>query len=415
MFGSDVISVIVGLALVYFLLSTIVSGISEVLEAFLSRRALYLEAGILELLGPSLTKHLYGHPAIKALSSTSGPPPNAKGPHVVARTLSRARSALGRDDAKKQPSYISASAFSNALLSVFSDSLGELADDVDTGAAEINVTPLGAPPDPEFSVLLGNEIATVTAVNGNVWTISRGAETAAAHAKGTPIKHEPAAAPTTPEVLARMTSALASLPDGQVRSALVDLMNRAGGNIDTFRKNAEAWFDDKMDRVSGWYKRRTKPILFVIGLVLVVTINADSVYIARTLWRQPALRESVTAAAQSVVQSNARGGSDTTTPEVCKGDDADPVACVQAQLESVQELGIPLGWPSPIWWQWASDHSDDPRVPLNGADAAVKLAGLLFTALALTLGAPFWFDLMNKVVNFRSTGSPPQKEEEKSS
>jgi hypothetical protein len=37
----------------------------------------------------------------------------------------------------------------------------------------------------------------------------------------------------------------------------------------------------------------------------------------------------------------------------------------------------------------------------------VKILGLLVTVLAISLGAPFWFDLLNRLVNLRSTGKPP--------
>jgi len=33
--------------------------------------------------------------------------------------------------------------------------------------------------------------------------------------------------------------------------------------------------------------------------------------------------------------------------------------------------------------------------------------GILISSVAVAMGAPFWFDLLNKVVNLRLTGSPP--------
>ena len=36
-----------------------------------------------------------------------------------------------------------------------------------------------------------------------------------------------------------------------------------------------------------------------------------------------------------------------------------------------------------------------------------KITGLLATILAIMMGAPFWFDLLNKISNMRSTGAKP--------
>jgi hypothetical protein len=33
----------------------------------------------------------------------------------------------------------------------------------------------------------------------------------------------------------------------------------------------------------------------------------------------------------------------------------------------------------------------------------------LLTAVAVSLGAPFWFDVLNKFIAFRSSGKPPEK------
>jgi hypothetical protein len=38
----------------------------------------------------------------------------------------------------------------------------------------------------------------------------------------------------------------------------------------------------------------------------------------------------------------------------------------------------------------------------------MKAAGLAITVLAVSLGAPFWFDLLNKLANLRASGPKPQ-------
>jgi hypothetical protein len=45
----------------------------------------------------------------------------------------------------------------------------------------------------------------------------------------------------------------------------------------------------------------------------------------------------------------------------------------------------------------------------------IKLAGLLLTGLAISQGAPFWFDILNKFMVIRSTVKPREKSHEEKS
>jgi hypothetical protein len=43
------------------------------------------------------------------------------------------------------------------------------------------------------------------------------------------------------------------------------------------------------------------------------------------------------------------------------------------------------------------------------ADFALQVAGWIVTASTALFGAPFWFDLMQRVVRMRSTGARPEE------
>ena len=60
----------------------------------------------------------------------------------------------------------------------------------------------------------------------------------------------------------------------------------------------EQWFDDAMARVSGWYKRTTQAVLLVIAILLTISVNADTLTIAGTLWRDPSVPENTGAVRQ---------------------------------------------------------------------------------------------------------------------
>lgn len=194
-----------------------------------------------------------------------------------------------------------------------------------------------------------------------------------------------------PQTFQDVRQAIDNLPEGHTKEALQTLVNDAGGNLQLLRQNVENWYNDSMDRVSGWYKRKTQIVILVLALIVAVAANADSVSIANTLARNPALRASAVAAAQAHVNN----------PNTDSGakDPLDRVDAVQSKLKT---LYLPLGWVS---------TPGDPR-SFPGADPwawLIKIFGLMLTAVALSLGAPFWFDVLNKFIVIRSTVKPREK------
>jgi hypothetical protein len=174
-------------------------------------------------------------------------------------------------------------------------------------------------------------------------------------------------------------------PTEIVRGMLRDALNTTRYDDDRFREALERSFDEVMDRVSGWYKRRVQLILFVLAIGLAVAMNADSFLIGQRLWEDPALRSAVVAQANNAVKN---GQAD------CKAAAGESNADAAANCVSeVQGFGLPLGW----------SHDTSPH---SFWSVLGKILGLLVTGFALSLGAPFWFDLLGKVSNLRGSGPP---------
>lgn len=186
-----------------------------------------------------------------------------------------------------------------------------------------------------------------------------------------------------------------------VRGLLQDALDEAGGYRATFRAALERSFNEAMDRVSGWYKRRVQLILFGIALVVVVFVNADSFQVGKTLWQNDAVRSAVVARATAAVnQGNNKvcgvhSGSQSASPSDT------PVQKVATCVSNVKQLGLPLGWygAAALW-----DSHNHWHIPLN---VLGKILGLLLTAFAILLGAPFWFDTLSKLAQLRGTGAAP--------
>jgi len=288
MASSQVLEVSVGLIFIYLVVSTVCSGIKELIARALNMRATTLENAIRNLLADP-----NGSITLKLLQN-----------HLIAGTV----------DPGSKPPYISSRNFALSLFDVIA-----------------------------------------------------------------PVK------PGQPRTIQDLKNGIGNLPDPRVSNALLGLLDSAQQDVDLARLRVENWYDDAMERVSGAYKRRAQVWIAVLGLGLCVGLNVDSLMIIRELWNDEALRTAVAAEAQK--QAEAPQGMDK-----CK--DKDPLNCVTASIRSANMP--PIGWagggvralPESSGWLW-------------------KVMGILISSVAVAMGAPFWFDLLNKVVNLRLTGSPP--------
>lgn len=177
----------------------------------------------------------------------------------------------------------------------------------------------------------------------------------------------------------------ADVPDGSgSNSPLKDTLATLGigteSTIEDTRKALEDWFDQVMERASGVYKRWMSLLTFVAALAVSVAVNADTIQIARTLWQDDAARA---AAIESATQLAVPGA------------DGKPALQDLSQIGKI--LPLPLGWPM------QAPFGEGPMAKLS------KLVGLLLTAFALSLGAPFWFDLLSRFISLRNSGPPAAK------
>ncbi|HEX6746309.1 MAG TPA: hypothetical protein VF092_03260 [Longimicrobium sp.] len=226
-------------------------------------------------------------------------------------------------------------------------------------------------------------------------------------ARGKATDASSASADSTRLSLDSMRAGIANIGNIYVQRALLTALDTANGELAAAQKNVEAWFNGSMDRVSGWYKRRTQSILFFVGLGVTVVMNVNSIGIATALIRSPALRDAVVAQAQTLAADTAlaqRLAADTSRTA-----DSLVTTNIRRQVAAINSLDLPIGWAEgmrgPIegrsgvaWWDWAS-----------------PILGWLLTAFAVTLGAPFWFDVLNKFIVVRSTVKPHEKSPEEGS
>ncbi len=187
-----------------------------------------------------------------------------------------------------------------------------------------------------------------------------------------------------------------------VKKLLSFLPESAQNNIDKKKKAIEVWYDDAMDRVSGWYKRRTQYIILGIALLLSCIMNADTIMIAKSLWKSTAIRASVVSASQGLLQSTAV--QDPSKSELAK---------LSEITNQIPDFELPIGWVSDKAAMVSGQQADPRGIPSDFNGWFYKILGLLCTTLAISLGAPFWFDMLGMFVNLRGAGKKPEKEEAK--
>src|SRR5262245_57170218 len=114
---------------------------------------------------------------------------------------------------------------------------------------------------------------------------------------------QPVASPTSTAIsLDTLRASVANVRNAPVQRTLLTAIDTAQGNLGRAQANVEAWFDSSMDRVSGWYKRRTQTIIFVVGALLTAAVNADTLTIAESLVQDDALRKAVVAEAEAIAR-----------------------------------------------------------------------------------------------------------------
>ena len=183
-----------------------------------------------------------------------------------------------------------------------------------------------------------------------------------------------------------IASHIEQLPDGGLKPVLRQILNDAQQDQEEFKQKVELWFNDVMDRASGWYKRHVQKVLVLLGLGIAVAFNVDSLQIYAQLSRDPDAANRVALEAAKVVAG--RENPEAEEPQALR----EEVYELLAQNLEVLKSPLGIGWDSV------------PLAKMDWLDWLFKLFGWFVTALAISLGAPFWFDLLKKAVNIRSSG-----------
>ncbi len=197
------------------------------------------------------------------------------------------------------------------------------------------------------------------------------------------------------EDLSKLKDKINELPDEDLRNVLNQLLRDANNELPEFKVQIEIWYNSVMERASGWYKRFTQQILIAVGLVIAIIFNADTLSIYAQLESDPAKLAAVAKLAEDFAQ-NGEGVVYKADPANFEASAADINSLLGDHIDAIR---------SPLGLGWNEDDLDFSRYSLY--DWLAKLVGYIVTALAISMGAPFWFDLLRKIVSIRSSGTKP--------
>jgi hypothetical protein len=204
--------------------------------------------------------------------------------------------------------------------------------------------------------------------------------------------------------LAEAVKALPGTPESnRVKGVLNLFVSEARGDAAAFRDLVKTHFDATMERAAGWFKRHAQVITLVASSILVIAANVDTVDIARSLASSPAARvKLVEIAGQNL--KNAEALRDQAKTAQGENPDAvkqaqNKVAAALGALEKAEadmtSAGLPFGW-----------NGFASRAGFR--DWLAKVAGLMVSIFAVSLGAPFWFDVLQKFMQVRGAGTTPK-------
>lgn len=327
------LDIAIGLILIYTFLSLLTSELTEFITTVLRWRANHLQQGIMTLLGESAA--LRRDPA-QFKNTITGRLYASSLISSMTQPFRRRRRAVG-------PSYLPAEVFADALLEVL-----QALPEVEQDQAQLQ-----------------------QGVNQSVNDLTR------LIAKVEHSDQLPARLKKNLTLLARRTQA-------QIQSSQQQM--------EQFRHEIALWYDHSMDRLSGTYRRNVKVFTVLIGFLLAVLINADSLYMLRRISENTATR---TVIIQNAIQI-----------EGCEND-LSSSQCMEKMADLLDTTTIPIGW-HPVNFQQQFPQLN----PMYGLKAGL---GWLLTGIAISMGSRFWFQILDQLIHVRETGEKPDSVEEQRS
>ncbi len=443
MFDSPIFNVIFGLIFIFSLLSILVTQLNTLIASVLNWRGKHLKQGIAALLTDPVTRAKFlAHPLIGLVPAVVQP----------SAQMATADAEAVADSTAEKVEWIPAEMFSQVILDILNSNAETELFGLVYEACERMLNGVEKAQMREVLRRFQQGGIALSAVTEFIAaSITDPADQAALLKALGPIGvvRQPDQAADENSRLLPVLAGIDQIADPGLRTALQTLIGPSF-SLEEAQARLEFWFNTNMDRLSASYRRRMTYVSVALGIALALLLNADTLYMGRTLWNDPALSQALVQAADVAISSGALrtdidraaqeqadvlGSAVTPTPDpaAVPGFDANaqPAAPdspsttelafqVSYTIQDLLALRLPMGWtfepveggcPQP---NTVPDPCSNGRnlwliLPLGNpswfADLLIKLAGIAITVIAIAQGAPFWFDLLSRIARGRANNS----------
>jgi len=186
----------------------------------------------------------------------------------------------------------------------------------------------------------------------------------------------------------------------RIKRVLRQIHSESFNNMESFRDRLERWFDQAMERNAGTFKKEAQKSVLIFACIVTVLLNVDSIKLIKYFHGNPEVAARVADAAERMIkdpnvihhmkqESSPLQDSTSVKAQVIE---------IKGYLKKLNQLELPIGWGNESWENFIFDTSGWKRI---------SLVGWLITVFAVSLGAPFWYDTLNKLVDLRSAGKKP--------
>lgn len=186
-----------------------------------------------------------------------------------------------------------------------------------------------------------------------------------------------------------------TLLPNRIKRVLRQIHSESYGNLESFKERLERWFENAMERNAGTFKKNAQKSVLVFSLIVTAALNVDSIKLIKYFYENPAEAARVADATEKMIN-------DPKTKQALDSIDSQSVKSliqsVNTNIADLKRLKLPMGWDGFTWRDFICS---------TRGWQSVSIIGWLITAIAVSLGAPFWYDTLNKLVDLRSAGKKP--------
>jgi hypothetical protein len=207
------------------------------------------------------------------------------------------------------------------------------------------------------------------------------------------------------ELMSKLKKNLNSLPESEFKAIIATRLHESEDNYEKFKHSIEEWYCEYMERTRRWYKKRVTYSVYLFAFIITLGLNVDSLFVMNELWKNTKLRESVVTMSEEVTKKEySKLLGDTTVAN----DSLDlALSKIRTNYQNMHMLDFP------ITWAYAYHYHNPDGKSLKELTLSEKLSwtisqltlekflGLIITTLAVSIGAPIWYDIIKNLVRAR--------------